>query len=226
MRIIGGIHRSRKILAPHDDTVTRPITDRVKQSLFDRLWALGLVTPEAESGGGGGGHVVDLFAGTGSLGLEALSRGSAHCLFVEKDRPARALLARNIEALGLGDQAAVVAMDALSATWLAALPRRPVRVIFCDPPYAITADAAGMAKVAALLATLAAAPDPGVMEPASLLMLRTQEHVQPPTVAGWTGPESHPYGSMTLHFYRFGESTTPATPCASNADPSEPKEPA
>jgi 16S rRNA (guanine966-N2)-methyltransferase len=205
MRIIGGLHRSRKLLAPRDDRTTRPITDRVKQSLFDRLWSMGLVTlesgGESADAGGGGGNVIDLFAGTGSLGLEALSRGSARCLFVEKDRSARDLLQKNLTSLDLAGQARIIAMDALAASWLTVVPAecRPVRVVFVDPPYALTDDPEAYARVADLIAAIGAAP--GLMEPGGVAVLRTSDHAQVAPVAGWDGPATYSYGSMVLHFY-------------------------
>ena len=209
MRVIGGFHRSRKLLPPKDDLTTRPITDRVKQSLFDRLWAMGVFgvdadTDSAPEGGnaGAGGHVLDIFAGTGSLGIEALSRGSGRCVFVEKDRMARVILERNLAELGLTDRSTVICRDALAAAWIGVVAQscRPVRVIFLDPPYALTNDPPSAARLAELMATLAAAP--GLVEPAGILVLRTSAGaVAPVAVAGWEGPVTHPYGSMSLHFY-------------------------
>src|ERR1700722_14822203 len=100
MRVIAGEFRGRKILPPQGET-TRPITDRVKQSLYD------ILTPRLD-----GAIVWDLFAGTGSLGLESLSRGAQRAVFFETDRSAVARLRRNIEALGLRrDRAIVQATD-------------------------------------------------------------------------------------------------------------------
>src|SRR6266576_5708636 len=100
MRIIGGQFRSRLILGPEDDRTTRPITDRVKQSLFD------IVTPLLE-----GAIVYDCFAGTGSMGLESLSRGAARATFFEADRSALGRLRKNIEALRAADRSEVIAGD-------------------------------------------------------------------------------------------------------------------
>ena len=201
MRIIAGTHRSRVLLAPKDDSVTRPITDRVKQSLFDRLWAMGLITADDPEHGG---NVVDLFAGTGSLGLEALSRGSQHCVFVELDRSARKLLERNIAALELAERATVLGVDALATGWMSLIAgsHTPARVVFCDPPYALMSDPLSAGRVAELMAAIAAAP--GFMEPGGVLILRTDAHAQAPPVTGWEGPTSHPYGSMVVHFYGKG----------------------
>ena len=99
MRIIAGTHRGRRILPPATDS-TRPITDRVKQSLFD------LLAPRIE-----GAQVLDLFAGTGSMGLESLSRGAAHATFFESDRSAVKLLRQNIDALKLAPLSTVIATD-------------------------------------------------------------------------------------------------------------------
>jgi 16S rRNA (guanine966-N2)-methyltransferase len=122
MRIIAGQFRSRKLLAPASDA-TRPITDRVKQSLFDVL------APHL-----GSARVYDCFAGTGSMGLEALSRGASHVTFFESDRSAAALLRRNIESLGVADRSAVIDRD-LFRWFESSPPRGDVDLIFLDPPY-------------------------------------------------------------------------------------------
>jgi 16S rRNA (guanine966-N2)-methyltransferase len=190
MRIIGGTHRSRTLLGPRDDRTTRPITDRVKQALFDRLTAMAVLE----------GAAVDAFAGSGSLGLEALSRGVDHVTFIEKDRAARRLLEQNLEALQLSGQAAVLGVDALSAGWVAMLPHRPVNLVFLDPPYRLTEDPAGMARVSSLLARLTETVDAS-----GVLVLRTDARVRPPAVEGWEGPGTHVYGSMALHFFQRPE---------------------
>ncbi len=190
MRVIAGTHRSRKLLPPEGDEVTRPITDRVKQALFDRLWSMGAL--ETAQG-------LDLFAGTGSLGIEALSRGVERVAFVERDRQARALLDRNLESLQLTDRATVLHVDAFGATHLSLLRATPPGLIFCDPPYQLVHDSPQ--RIAALIAALApvAADD-------AVLVLRTDAHVtMTDAIAGWTGPDTHGYGSMALHFYRRAE---------------------
>ena len=190
-------------MAPRDDSVTRPITDRVKQALFDRLWALGAVRePEEGEAASAGGNVLDIFAGTGSLGIEALSRGSARCVLIEKDREARRLLEQNLAALDLTDRALVLGMDALAAGWLGGVPAefRPMRVVFLDPPYAMTDTPEAAVRIVGLMQTLAAAP--GLVEAGGTLVLRTRDRATPPGgVPGWEGPASHAYGSMVLHLY-------------------------
>src|SRR6476469_1469020 len=99
MRIIAGEFRGRRLLAPEGDA-TRPITDRVKQSLFD------ILSPRIE-----GATVYDCFAGTGSMGLECLSRGASHATFFEADRSAVQRLRKNISTIAVGDRADVIAGD-------------------------------------------------------------------------------------------------------------------
>jgi 16S rRNA (guanine966-N2)-methyltransferase len=123
VRIIAGEFRGRKLLAPEGD-VTRPITDRVKQSLFDILTPL---LPDA--------RVYDCFAGTGSLGLEALSRGAAHATFFEADRSAVQRLKKNISTLGVGGRSAVAAGDLFRWFDAATAPAEKVQIVFLDPPY-------------------------------------------------------------------------------------------
>jgi 16S rRNA (guanine966-N2)-methyltransferase len=135
MRIIGGEFRSRRLLTPRDALTTRPIPDRVKESLF------GLLRGHTE-----GAQVFDAFAGTGAIGLEAISRGASRCIFVERDREIAGILQRNIDALGVQDLCEVVVGDALGAGALARCPR-PVTLVFMDPPYALVSDPAGWQRL-------------------------------------------------------------------------------
>ena len=123
MRIIAGEFRGRKLLPPIGDA-TRPITDRVKQSLFD------ILTPHIE-----GAHVYDVFAGTGSMGLESVSRGAAHATFFEADRSAQNLLKQNIAALKVESRSKIIPGDLFR--WFAAspVPATKANIIFLDPPY-------------------------------------------------------------------------------------------
>lgn len=188
MRIIGGEFRSRRLIPPADEQTTRPITDRVKQALFDRLWDAGLLEE---------GAAVDAFAGTGSLGLEALSRGVEHCTFIERDRDSRQRLEKNIAALGVQDRTLVLKVDALTAGWLNALPHRPLRLFFCDPPYRLTDDERSRGQVLSLLAAVAPHLIPG-----GVCILRTEKHIDAESVEGFESPKRHVYGSMALHFYQ------------------------
>jgi 16S rRNA (guanine(966)-N(2))-methyltransferase RsmD len=142
MRIIAGEFRSRRLLSPPDDSITRPIPDRVKESLF------GLLRGHCE-----GAFVFDGFAGTGSIGLEALSRGAARCVFVEQDKSIASLLSRNIDALNVRDRAELVVGDALGPGALARAPR-PLTLAFLDPPYPMIQEPVGFRRVMAQLSKL------------------------------------------------------------------------
>ncbi len=126
MRIIAGRFKGKAIEAPKGLT-TRPTSDRVRESLFNVL-EHGAPQIDFE-----GSRVLDLFAGSGALGLEALSRGARYCLFIEDDADARAAIRRNVEALSLTGVTKIWRRD---ATMLGpAGPVSPFDLIFCDPPY-------------------------------------------------------------------------------------------
>ena len=139
MRIIAGRWRGRPLEAP-PGTATRPTSDRAREGLFSML-ASRLGTFEDLT-------VADLFAGTGALGLEALSRGAAQCTFVEKDRAALDILRRNIARLGAGEQAEIRAQ----AVEHAAPPPRLCDLVMLDPPYGAGLAQAGLDRAAAWLA--------------------------------------------------------------------------
>lgn len=101
---------------------TRPTTDKVRQAVFNSLESMGVLD---------GAVVADLYAGSGAMGIEALSRGAERCTFVERDRGALAALRANIAALDLADRSAVVVSDVTA--WVPAM--RGVDVVFVDPPY-------------------------------------------------------------------------------------------
>ena len=125
MRVVGGKLRSRPIAGPKSDVV-RPTADRLREALFNIL-AHGYGDPVT------GARVLDLFAGTGALGIEAISRGAAYTLFVDEGVEARALLRANVETLGLGGVTRIFRRD---ATRLGAVhPLEPFSLVFLDPPY-------------------------------------------------------------------------------------------
>ena len=120
MRIIAGQFRGRKLLGPADQA-TRPITDRVKQRIFD------ILSPRLDDAA-----TLDVFAGTGSFGLEALSRGAKSCVFFEKHPPAVQRLRKNLATLGVREQSRVVDTDLFKFDFSTLAP---VDVAFFDPPY-------------------------------------------------------------------------------------------
>ena len=125
MRIVAGAWRGRSLKAPPGET-TRPTADRVRQALFDML----LHAPWGGRGAIDGVRVLDGFAGTGALGLEALSRGAANATFLERDVAALAVLRSNITALRAQARCNVLTTDVLSAP-----PGAPCDLVFLDPPY-------------------------------------------------------------------------------------------
>ena len=185
MRIVAGRNRGRRLLAPPGETV-RPTSDRAREALFNILSHGNIAAdgiPFAEK------TVLDAFAGTGALGLEALSRGAAEAVFIEQDREALAILRKNVEVLGEGARARVIPGDAT----------RPPRatsacaVVFLDPPYR-----SGFAGPA-----LAALADAGWLAPKALAVveLAAREHFAPP--AGVTLLEERVYGAARLVFLRY-----------------------
>ena len=153
MRIIAGTLRGRALQAP-PGTTTRPTADRVRQALFDRLmhapWAGRAVIENA--------RVLDAFAGTGALGLEALSRGAAHATFIENARPALAALRANVAACQAGGRCAVLPADALRPP-----PGAAVGLLFLDPPYG-----AGLVPLAVAALSAAGWAGPGTLAVAEL----------------------------------------------------------
>ncbi|HMF26862.1 MAG TPA: 16S rRNA (guanine(966)-N(2))-methyltransferase RsmD [Pseudolabrys sp.] len=125
MRIVGGKLRSRPLAGPKTDTL-RPTADRLREALFNIL-AHSYGDPVT------GARVLDLFAGTGALGIEAISRGAAYVLFVDDGVEARALLRDNIETLGLGGVTRIFRRDATRLGQ--AHPVEPFSLVFLDPPY-------------------------------------------------------------------------------------------
>jgi 16S rRNA (guanine966-N2)-methyltransferase len=184
MRIIAGEFRGRRLHAPEPGSPARPMPDRVRESLFSIL-----------RGHFEGQSVLDAFAGTGTVGLEALSRGAARCVFVERDRASAEGLRRNIEALEVSERCEVVVGDSLGAGALARCPD-PVHIVFMDPPYALTREIAGLARVAAQAAKLGER-----LDETGFLVLRTPWPMRGPPIADLDGPETHAYGSMALHLY-------------------------
>ncbi|MDW3219161.1 MAG: 16S rRNA (guanine(966)-N(2))-methyltransferase RsmD [Acidimicrobiales bacterium] len=123
MRVVSGSARGRRLVVPDGDH-TRPTADRVREAVFNSLYSLGALDDV---------RVLDAFAGSGALGIEALSRGAAHCTFVENDRRALAALSENLETLGFEADATVISGDGVAAV---ARLVDDVDLVLLDPPYA------------------------------------------------------------------------------------------
>jgi 16S rRNA (guanine966-N2)-methyltransferase len=188
MRISGGVHRSRVLASPRGKS-TRPTSDRVREALFSMLDARGAIAAA---------RVIDFFAGTGALGLEALSRGASFATFVESDRRALEALARNIGALGERARTRVVPMNATRA--VTTLTGDRATLAFLDPPYAEVAH--GLGKLFNGLATR------DVLAPGATIVL---EHATRDTTAAHAlaSPDlrvidTRPYGDTTLSLFAYG----------------------
>jgi 16S rRNA (guanine966-N2)-methyltransferase len=182
MRIVGGRLRSRPIAGPKGPGL-RPTADRLRESLFNIL-AHGYGDPVH------GARVLDLFAGTGALGIEALSRGAAFALFVDDGVEARALLRQNAETLGLGGTSRIFRRD---ATRLGpAHPVEPFSLVFLDPPYG-----KGLAEKA-----LAAAREGGWLKPAALIVVEEAADAAFKAPEGFEELERRRYDDTELVFLR------------------------
>ena len=186
MRIVGGRHRGRRLYAPPGDAV-RPTSDRAREALFDILShgdfaAEGV--PFAEE------VVLDAFAGTGALGLEALSRGAARAVFFEQNRVALAALRRNVASLGEGDRAQILPYDATRP------PRAALQcaVAFIDPPYR-----SGLAVPA-----LEAIDATGWLTPDALAVIEIRAREEFYLPAGFTRLDERIYGAARIVFLRNG----------------------
>jgi 16S rRNA (guanine966-N2)-methyltransferase len=172
MRVVAGSLRGRRIESPRGGN-TRPTTDKVREAVFNALASLGEID-EA--------RVADIFAGTGAMGIEALSRGATHCTFVENDRRALEALAHNLETLGLGSSSTVVRGDATSAVLGA-----EVTLVIADPPY----DFEGWPELLARV---------GRDCPRALVVAEAGRAVEAP--AGWEAVRCRRYGRTTVTFLR------------------------
>jgi 16S rRNA (guanine(966)-N(2))-methyltransferase RsmD len=183
MRIIAGALKGRRLVTPRGDT-TRPTTDQVRTALMDTLMPR---LPDA--------RVLDLFAGAGGVGLEALSRGAAHATFVERDARAVAALRENVETLGVGALTHVRRGDVLRE--LPALYHAGERfdVVFLDPPYE-----AGLVET-----TLEALGGGGLLLAEGLVVAQHFTKRAPATTVGALAAfRTRRFGETTLTFYRAG----------------------
>ena len=173
MRIIAGRFKGRSLRSPASGNI-RPTSDRLRESLFNVLM-------HAYSDPVDGARILDLFAGTGALGLEALSRGAKFACFVEDAAEARGLIKENIETLGVAGQSKVFRRD---ATRMGSVhPNEPFSLIFCDPPYgknlapeALSSTLAGGWVTNNALFVVEERADVSVELPAGLVMLEQRNY--------------------------------------------------
>jgi 16S rRNA (guanine966-N2)-methyltransferase len=185
MRISGGVYRSRQLVSPRGSS-TRPTSDRVREALFSILDARGVIA---------GARVIDFYAGTGALGLEALSRGAAHATFVENDRRALEALGRNTDALRERPRTRVVPQVAVRAA--TTLTDHGATLVFCDPPYVDVTRADGVTKL------LTALEEHHVLRSEALLILEHATRDTPLVARSFRQTDTRPYGDTTLSFYLY-----------------------
>ena len=192
MRIVGGRLRGRALAAPKSLAI-RPTADRLRESVFNIL-AHGFGDPVS------GARVLDLFAGTGALGLEAISRGAAFALLVDNSAEARALLRENVAALGLGGMTRIFRRDA--AKLGPAHPLAPFSLAFLDPPYG-----RGLAE-RALVASLSG----GWLSPDALVVVEEARQAAFAAPAGFAELDRRRYDDTELIVLKTEETEVNATP--------------
>jgi 16S rRNA (guanine966-N2)-methyltransferase len=183
MRIVGGRFRGRSLTGPTSDAV-RPTSDRLRETIFNIL-------AHAYDDPVEGARVLDLFAGTGAMGLEAMSRGAAFGLFVDESAQARGIIRENVEALGLGGATRIFRRDATRMG--PAAPNAPFSLVFCDPPYG--RDFAPKALISCA--------EGGWLVPGALVVIEEAEGVDVTLPAGFEEIERRDYGETRVVFGRF-----------------------
>jgi 16S rRNA (guanine966-N2)-methyltransferase len=196
MRILSGKYKGRVLLPPPKLAQTRPFTGRAKKSLFD---ILGPYLQDAV--------VMDLYSGTGTMGIEALSRGAAHCIFAERDRGVIDRLKRNLQDCGASGDSTVWLGD-ITITLrprLARLLQRP-DIVFVDPPYVDTRHWNWDKAQANIFAPLA-----DKLADDGMVILRTPKNVEvPESLAGLTAFRTKKYGSMIVTLLEIPREESPA----------------
>ena len=189
MRIVSGKYRRRKLFA-HPGTVTRPITDRAKEFLFQRL------QDELKAC-----QVADVFAGTGTMGLEALSRGAASVVFIEKDRRAHELLKRNVTMLGVERETLCWRADALRSSFRpkGADDFFPYDIVFFDPPYRMIPN---LVPGTLIYKSLERLSRENVTTPDARFVLRTPENARFECPPVWEFDQKLDISSMEIHLFR------------------------
>lgn len=182
MRIVGGAFSGRALATPRSMNI-RPTSDRTREAVFNVL-AHRFGQPE-------GARVLDLFAGTGALGIEALSRGAAHCLFIEESAEGRGLIRDNVEAFGLQGRTKIFRRDATRLGDAGTI--QPFDLVFADPPYG-----KGLGERA-----LKAARDGGWLKANALCVVEEAAAADAPSVSGFRLEDARDYGDTTIRYLRL-----------------------
>jgi 16S rRNA (guanine966-N2)-methyltransferase len=183
MRIVGGKFKGQHLASPAGNA-TRPTSDRVREAIFNILdhGIAGFATADA--------RVLDLFAGTGALGLEALSRGARYCHFIDEATPVRGLIRSNADKLGVIGQSKIWRRDAAKLGACAPLP--PFDLVFADPPYD-----RGLGERA-----LGSLVEGGWLNTGAIVVLEESEKAVVPELAGLPLIDERVYGETKVRFYR------------------------
>ncbi|MRG94121.1 16S rRNA (guanine(966)-N(2))-methyltransferase RsmD [Polyangium spumosum] len=184
MRVIGGSLGGRRLVAPSGHA-TRPTSDRVREALFNVL------------GDVSGASVLDLYAGTGALGIEALSRGASRVVFVENGRPALAALQKNLASLGI-DGACRVITQPVTRALAALVPLGPFDLILLDPPYAALVEAARVLEALTVEASR-------LVSPGARVVLEHASRDAPPAPPRLVRDETRIYGDTAISLYTPAE---------------------
>lgn len=182
MRVVGGTFGGRALATPRSNAI-RPTTDRTREAVFNVLAHRFDGAPE-------GARVLDLFAGTGALGIEAVSRGAAHCLFIEESAEGRGLIRDNVEAFGLQGRTKIFRRDATRLGDAGTI--QPFDLVFADPPYG-----KGLGERA-----LKAAREGGWLKPRALLVVEEAAAVAFDAGPGFRLEDERNYGDTIVRFLR------------------------
>ncbi len=201
MRITGGIYRSRLLRAPRGNE-TRPTSDRVRQALFGSLEAAGALR---------GAKVLDLYAGTGALSFEALSRGAAHATLVESSRDAVTAIRANVDTLGVSDRTLVLATD------IARVVRRlsgqgPFDLVLADPPWALVDSGDAPRAIVEILGAV-------LLSASARFVLEHAARSDPPVLGALAPDETRRYGDTALSIYKPAILGRPGPPTARTSPP-------
>lgn len=176
IRVIAGMYGGRTLVTP-DGRKTHPMSERVRNALFNSI------SNELTNA-----VVLDAFAGTGALGIEAISRGAKNVTFIERDRLAQNAISSNIESLGIGDCTKLV--KAPVASWVSTYEGELFDIIFVDPPY----HDMQLSTVTAIM---------GLLKPGALMVLSSPGRSESPTKTGVVVVDNRSYGDASLTYFRL-----------------------
>jgi len=192
LRIIGGTAGGLRLTCPKTVKI-RPTADRVRESVFNIL-----------AGAVSDARALDLFAGSGAFGIEALSRGARRCLFVERRAPCVAAIRENLRKTGLTDRAEVILADAFGFPGDACIAE-PFDIIFLDPPYRFTMQCTPDSRISSLIGRVAA---PDILAPGGRIILEHDSKARAPDAFPQTTlTDRRKYGTTSVSFYAVADTS-------------------